>query len=47
MIQIYVDDIIFCAINGSLCKEFTNTIKIELEMRMLGEFTFFLGLQIK
>ena len=47
LVQIYVDDIIFGATNESLCKEFANIMQSEFEMSMMGELTFFLGLQIK
>ncbi|WCJ31588.1 Retrovirus-related Pol polyprotein from transposon RE1 [Euphorbia peplus] len=45
--QVYVDDIIFGATNESLCREFSDHMKAEFEMSMMGELTFFLGLQIK
>ena len=47
IIQIYVDDIIFGATNELLCKEFSTLMSQEFEMSMVGELTFFLGLQIK
>ena len=47
LVQIYVDDIIFGSTNESLCKEFSNLMQSEFEMSMIGELTFFLGLQIK
>ena len=47
VVQIYVDDIIFGATTHSLCEEFTNLMKWEFEMSMMGELNFFLGLQIK
>ena len=47
VIQIYVDDILFGATNTSLCEEFSNLMSNEFEMSMMGELTFFLGLQIK
>ena len=47
IIQIYVDDIIFGATNGSLCEEFAKSMHSEFEMSMMGELNFFLGLQIK
>ncbi|KAJ9561833.1 LOW QUALITY PROTEIN: hypothetical protein OSB04_006993 [Centaurea solstitialis] len=43
LVQVYVDDIIFGSTNTSMCKEFESLI--EFEMRMIGELTFFLGLQ--
>ena len=47
IVQIYVDDIIFGATNVSLCEEFAKSMQSEFEMSMIGEFNFFLGLQIK
>ena len=45
--QIYVDDIIFGASNDALCEEFAKNMQGEFEMTMMGEFNYFLGLQIK
>ena len=47
LIQIYVDDIIFGSSNESLCKEFGQIMQEKFEMSMIGELTFFLGLQVK
>ena len=47
VVQIYVDDIIFCATNQSLCEYFAKGMQSEFEMSMMGELTFFLGLQVK
>ena len=47
IIQIYVDDIIFVSTNESLCQDFAKLMQGEFEMSMMGELTFFLGLQIK
>jgi len=47
LVQIYVDDIVFGATNDSLCKEFPKTMQGEFEMSMMGELSYFLGLQIK
>jgi len=47
LVQIYVDDIIFGATDESLCDEFSSLMKKEYEMSMMGELTFFLGLQVK
>ncbi|MBE2321147.1 hypothetical protein DVA67_034775, partial [Solirubrobacter sp. CPCC 204708] len=47
IVQIYVDDIIFGATNDTLCNEFATCMQDEFEMSMMGELTFFLGLQIK
>ena len=47
MCPIYVDDIIFGSTNEVFCKEFGDMISREFEMSMIGELSFFLGLQIK
>ena len=47
IVQIYVDDIIFCSTNTLLCDEFDSIMQKEFEMSMMGELNFFLGLQIK
>ncbi|KAJ9566570.1 LOW QUALITY PROTEIN: hypothetical protein OSB04_002536 [Centaurea solstitialis] len=47
LVQIYVDDIIFGSTNPKLCKKFELLMKSEYKMSMMGELTFFLGLQIK
>ena len=47
IIQIYVDDIIFGSTNESLCESFAKSMSLEFEMSLMGELTFFLGLQIK
>ena len=46
IVQIYVDDIIFGATNGSLCEEFAKSMHSEFEMSMMEELNFFFGLQI-
>ena len=46
VVQIYVNDIIFGAINESLCDYFSKRIHSEFEIRIMREFNFFLGLQI-
>jgi hypothetical protein len=45
--QIYVDDIIFGSTNKDFCKEFGEMMFREFEMSMIGELSFFLGIQIK
>jgi hypothetical protein len=45
--QIYVDDIIFGSTNESFCEEFGKMMSNEFEMSMIGDLSFFLGLQIK
>ena len=47
IVQIYVDDIVFGSTNEKLCKEFSELMTSEFEMSMMGEMSFFLGLQIK
>jgi len=44
--QIYVDDIIFGSTNASFCKEFSKLMRDEFEMSMMGEWKFFLRIQI-
>ena len=45
--QIYVDDIVFCATNDSLAHSFADEMKAIFKMSMVGELTYFLGLQVK
>nr|GEV59445.1 retrotransposon protein, putative, Ty3-gypsy subclass [Tanacetum cinerariifolium] len=47
LVQVYVDDIIFGSTNKAWCDEFEVLMKGEFEMSAMGEFTFFLGLQVK
>ena len=47
LVQIFVDDIIFGSTNHSLCTKFASLMKSEYQMSMMGELTYFLGLQIK
>jgi hypothetical protein len=46
-LQIYVDDIIFGSTNQDYCDVFRKMIANEFEMSMIGELSYFLGLQIK
>ncbi|GJT55484.1 retrovirus-related pol polyprotein from transposon TNT 1-94 [Tanacetum coccineum] len=46
LVQIYVDDIIFAFTNTALCNEFSNLITTKFKMSMMGQMSFFLGLQI-
>ena len=46
MLQIYVD-IIFGSTNQDFCDEFGKMMANEFEMSMIGELSYFLGLQIK
>jgi hypothetical protein len=45
--QIYVDDIIFGSTNQDFCEEFGNMMSREFKMSMIGELSFFFGLQVK
>ena len=45
--QVYVDNIVFGATIDDRAIEFSEEMKKEFEMRMVGELTFFLGLQVK
>nr|GEX59222.1 retrovirus-related Pol polyprotein from transposon TNT 1-94 [Tanacetum cinerariifolium] len=47
IVQIYVDDIIFCSTCQNTCDEFSKIMHDEFEMSMMGELNFFLRLQIK
>nr|GEV10479.1 putative ribonuclease H-like domain-containing protein [Tanacetum cinerariifolium] len=47
LVQIYVDDIIFGSTNKDLCKAFEKLMKDKFQMILMGELTFFLGLQVK
>lgn len=47
VIKIFVGDIIFGAINESVFWDFPGMMKNEFETSMMGEITFFIGLQIK
>ena len=47
LVQIYVDDIIFGSCSQALCKEFSELMSNHYEMSMMGELTYFLGLQVK
>jgi hypothetical protein len=45
--QIYVDDIISGSTNQEFCEEIGDMMSREFEMSMIGELSFFLGLQVK
>ncbi|GJV70407.1 putative ribonuclease H-like domain-containing protein [Tanacetum coccineum] len=47
LVQVYVDDIIFGSTKKAWCDEFEKLMKSEFEMSVMGELTFFLGLQVK
>ena len=46
LIEIYVDDIAFRSTNDCLSQKFAKDMQNEFEMSLLGELSFFLGLQI-
>ncbi|XP_059654997.1 uncharacterized mitochondrial protein AtMg00810-like [Cornus florida] len=46
ILQIYVDDIMFCGSDTSLASEFANLMMTRFEMSLLGTLRYFLGLQI-
>ena len=46
VVVVYVDDIIFESNLTTLSKEFATKMKEEFKMSMLGEISFFLGLQV-
>ncbi|KAJ9566126.1 hypothetical protein OSB04_002092 [Centaurea solstitialis] len=47
VVHIYVDDIIFASTNPESCIEFEQIMKSRFQMSMMGELTFFLGLQVR
>src|SRR6266498_4838439 len=46
-VQIYVDDLIFGCSSHVLVSQFSETMSKEFKMSMMGELTYFLGLQVK
>jgi hypothetical protein len=47
IVQVYVDDIVFGGSSNYLVARFAEDMSKEFKMSMMGEFQFFLGLQIK
>jgi hypothetical protein len=47
LVQIYVDDIIFCGSSHTLVSRFQEMMESEFQMSMMRELTFFLGIQVK
>nr|GEV59648.1 retrovirus-related Pol polyprotein from transposon TNT 1-94 [Tanacetum cinerariifolium] len=45
LVQIYVDDIIFASTNTAICNEFANLMTTKFKMSIMGQMSFFLGLQ--
>ena len=46
IVLVYVDDIIFGYTNNLSVQWFANSMKSEFEMSMIGELSYFLGIQI-
>jgi len=47
IIVVYVDDIIFGSNEESMSQNFAYVMKQEFEISLLGELTYFLGLQVQ
>jgi hypothetical protein len=47
LVQIYVDDIIFGGSSHTLVSRFQEMMESEFQMFMMGDLTFFLGIQMK
>jgi hypothetical protein len=47
LVQIYVDDIIFGGSSHTLVSRFQEMMESEFQMSIMGELTFFLGIQVK
>jgi len=45
--QIYVDDIVFGGMSDKMVQHFIQQMQSEFEMSLVGELTYFLGLQVK
>ncbi|GJR91023.1 retrovirus-related pol polyprotein from transposon TNT 1-94 [Tanacetum coccineum] len=46
LVQIYVDDIIFALIDHNACNIFSKELSSKFQMSMMGQMSFFLGLQV-
>ncbi|GJY54230.1 retrovirus-related pol polyprotein from transposon TNT 1-94 [Tanacetum coccineum] len=46
LVQIFVDGIIFASSNTAMCNEFANQMTNKFKISMMGQMSFFLGLQI-
>ncbi|GJT63870.1 retrovirus-related pol polyprotein from transposon TNT 1-94 [Tanacetum coccineum] len=46
LVQIYVYDIIFASTNHNVCHIFCNEMSSKFQMSMMGQMSFFLGLQV-
>jgi len=45
--QIYVDYIVFKGMSNQMVQHFVHQMQSEFEMNLVGELTYFLGLQVK
>nr|GEW68437.1 retrovirus-related Pol polyprotein from transposon TNT 1-94 [Tanacetum cinerariifolium] len=46
LVQIYVDDTIFASTDPNVCAMFSNEMSSKFQMSMMGQISFFLGLQV-
>nr|GEX61743.1 retrovirus-related Pol polyprotein from transposon TNT 1-94 [Tanacetum cinerariifolium] len=46
LVQIYVDDIIFASTDPKVCDMFSNEMSSKFQMSIMGQMSFFLGLQV-
>ncbi|GKD22436.1 retrovirus-related pol polyprotein from transposon TNT 1-94, partial [Tanacetum coccineum] len=46
LVQIYVDDIIFASTDPKVCEIFSYEMSYKFQMSMMGQMSFFLGLQV-
>nr|GEX58103.1 hypothetical protein [Tanacetum cinerariifolium] len=46
LVQIYVDDIIFASTDPNACDMFSNEMSLKFQMSIMGQMSFFLGLQV-
>lgn len=47
VVQVYVDDIVFRSVSSALVEDFVHHLQREFEMSLVGELTYFLGLQVR
>jgi hypothetical protein len=47
LVQIYMDDIIFSGSSHTLMSRFQKMMESEFQLSMMGELTFFVGIQVK
>ncbi|GKA69729.1 retrovirus-related pol polyprotein from transposon TNT 1-94 [Tanacetum coccineum] len=46
LVQIYIDDIIFASTDPKACDMFSKETSLKFQMSMMGQMSFFLGLQV-